>query len=94
MPKHPLLSQSQHYAKTIAFILLSGEVILLYSYCAKKGLVYITIAALSSCQPSSCFKCTSANMQLSYDVCLVSNTKYIFYIRLRLYSTYSTGGNT
>jgi len=49
IPKHPLLLQAQHYTKTIAFILSSSEVILLYFYCAKEGLVYIVIAALFSC---------------------------------------------
>jgi len=48
MPKHPLLLQSQRYTKTVAFILLSGEVILLYSHYIKEGLVCITIAAPSS----------------------------------------------
>jgi len=60
--KHPLLSQIQRYARTVAFILLSSEVIPSCSHCAKEGLVYITIAALSSYQPFSCSKCTSINM--------------------------------
>jgi len=58
MPKHPSLLQTQQHAKTVTFILLSSEVILLCSCCAKEGLVYITIAAPSSHQPSSCSKCT------------------------------------
>jgi len=94
MPKHPLLLQSQQRAKTIAFILLSGEVILLYSRCAKKGLVYIAIAAPSSHQPSSYSKYTSTNMRSSCDVRSVSNTKYIFHIRRRLRSSHSNNGNT
>ena len=76
------------------FILLFGEVMLLYSCCAKEGLVYIIIAAPSGCQPSSCFKCTSVNMQSFYNVCSVSNAKCIFYIYLRLYSSHSNGKNT
>jgi len=84
----------QWYTKTVAFILLSSKVILLCFCCAKKGLVYIIIAALSSRQPFSCFKCTSTNMRLSCDVCLVSNAKYTFYIYLRLYSTHSSNRNT
>jgi len=78
IPKHPSLSQMQHYACTVAFILLSSEVMLLCSCCAKEGLVYIAIAAPSSHQPSSCSECTSLNMRLSYNVYLVSNTKYIY----------------
>jgi len=62
MPKHPLLSQTQWRAYTVTFILLFGEVILLYSHCVKEGLVYVAIAALSSRQPSSYSKCTSTNM--------------------------------
>jgi len=72
-------------------ILLSGEVILLYSYYAKEGLVYITITALSSRQLSSCSECTSVNIRSSYDICSVSDTKYIFYIRYCLYSPLSSG---
>jgi len=78
MLKYPLLLQAQCYTYTVAFILLSSEVILLYSHCAKKGLVYVVIIALSSYQPSFYSECTSINMQSSYNVCLVSNTKYIF----------------
>jgi len=76
-----------------AFILLSSEVILLYSRCLKKGLIYVAIAAPSSRQPSSCSKCTSINIQSSYDVRLVSNVKYIFYIRLCLCSVHSSNKN-
>jgi len=94
MLKHPLLSQLQRYTYTIAFILLFSEVILLYSRCSKKGLVYITIAAPSSRQPSFYSKCTSINIQSSYNVRSVSNVKYTFYIYLRLYSAYSDSGNT
>jgi len=79
-----------YYARTVALVLLLGEVILLCSCCAKKGLVYVVIAALSSCQPSSYSECTKSNIQSSYNVRSVSNTKYIFY----LYSSCSDGGNT
>ena len=63
---------------TVAVVLLLSEVILLCSYCVKEGLVYIAIAAPSSCQPSSCFKYTSANVRLSYNIHLVSNVKCIY----------------
>jgi len=94
MPKYSLLSQLQHYAKTVTFILLSSEVILLCSCCTKEGLVYITIMAPSSCQPSSYFECTFVNIQLFYNVCSVSDAKYTFYIYLYLYSSHSNSRNT
>jgi len=94
IPKHPLLLQTQRRAYTIAFILSSSKVIPLCSRCLKKRLVYVTIAALSSCQPSFYSKCTSINIQLSYNICSVSNAKYIFYVHLCLYSIYSSNRNT
>ena len=92
MPKHPLLLQSQHYTKTIAFILSSSKVILLYSHYAKKGLVYIAIAAPSSRQPFFYSKCTSINIQLSCNVRSVSDTKCTFHVYL--YPAHSASGNT
>jgi len=94
MPKHLLLLQSQYYTKTVTFILLSSKVILLYSCCVKEGLVYIIITAPSGHQPSFYSECTFINMQLSYNVHLISDTKYIFYIHLRLYLVHSTNKNT
>ena len=61
-----------------ASISLNGEVISLYSRCAKKGLVYIAITVLFSCQPSFYLEYTKANIYLLYDVRLVSINKYIF----------------
>ena len=71
-------------ARIVALVLLLGEVILLYSCCAKEGLVYIAIAAPSSRQPSSYFKCTSLNIYLSYNIRLVFNIKYIYAYRISL----------
>ena len=59
-------------------ISLDGKIISLYSCCAKKGLVCITITALSGCQPSSYFKCTKANIYSLCDVRSVFTNKYIF----------------
>ena len=78
MPPLRLLLFTIHYTYIVVVILSLGEVILFYSYYIKKGLVYIAIVALSSHQPSSYFKCTSINMQLSYNIHLVSNIKYIY----------------
>jgi len=68
MPKHLFIPQAQRYAYIIAVILSLNKVILLYSCCAEKGLIYIIIAAPSSCQPSFYFKYTSINMRLSYNI--------------------------
>jgi len=78
--KHPLLLQAQWHTHTVAFILSSSKVILLCSCCAKKGLVYVMIAALSSRQSSSCSECTSINMRSSCNIYSVSNAEYMFYI--------------
>ena len=59
-------------------ISLDSEIISPCFYYAKKGLVYIIITAPSSCQPSSCSKCTKANTCSLCDVRLVSTNKYIF----------------
>ena len=53
-----------------------------YSYYMEKGLVYIIIIALFSRQPSSYIEGTKLNIYLSYNICLVSDIKYIFFIRL------------
>ena len=59
----------------VAVILLFGKIMLTYSYCAEKKLVYIIITALFSRQPFSYIKCIKLNMYLSYNVRSVSNAK-------------------
>ena len=66
-------------AALIAFILSIGEVMPSCSCCIKKGLVYVIIMALSSHQPLSYAECIKVNIYLSYNVCSVSSTKYIYY---------------
>ena len=61
----------------IATILLLSEIMPIYSYCAKKKLVYIVIIALFSYQPSFYIKYTKLNMHLSCNIKLVSNIKYL-----------------
>ena len=61
-----------------ASISLNGKIISPYSCYAKKGLVYIAIIALFSCQPSSYSKCTKANTYFLYNIRSVSTNKYIF----------------
>ena len=68
MPKHPSIPQAQYYTYIIAVILSLSKIILLYSCCAKKGLVYVAIIAPSSYQPSSYSKCTSVNMRSFYNI--------------------------
>ena len=51
-----------------AVIILLSKVISIYSYYIKKKLVYIIIAALFSCQFSSCTKYTKLNIRLSCNV--------------------------
>jgi hypothetical protein len=66
------------YCKRLILLILSlGEIMPSCSHYIEKWLLYIIITALSNCQPSSYFKCTKANIQLSYNVYLVSNSKCI-----------------
>ena len=69
---------SVHCVVLAVSISLNSEIISPCSYCTKKGLVYITITAPSSCQPSSYSKYTKANTCSLYDVRSVSTNKYIF----------------
>jgi len=76
----------QRYTRTMALILLLGEIIPSpCSYCVKEGLVYITLASPLSWQPSSYLECTKANIYLSYDVRSISNAKYTRPITLNSY---------
>ena len=63
-------------ACVVSIILLLGEFMPTYSCYIKKKLVYITIIALFSRQPSFCVKCIKSNMCLSCNVRLVSDAKY------------------
>ena len=86
MSKAPSSSLTVYYTYTITIILLLGKIMpFLYSYCAKEGLVYITLASPSLRQPSSCLECTKANICSSYDVRSVFNAKYTRYITLNSY---------
>jgi len=74
-PKVSKPSSTARRSRTVAVILSLSEIMPLCSCCVKEGLVYVAIAAPSSRQPSSCSGCTSVNMRLSCDVCLVSDAK-------------------
>ena len=49
---------SKHRAKLVSIIILLGEIMPSYSYYIKRRLLYITIAALFSYQPSFYAECT------------------------------------
>ena len=71
---------SKCYARVIAIILLLSKIMPTYSCCVLKGLVYVIIIVPLGRQPSSCIKYTKLNMYLSYNIRLVFNTKYTFFI--------------
>ena len=68
---------SKHYTYTVAVILLLSKIMPSCSYCKEKKLVYITIIAPFSRQPSSYIKYTKLNIHLSYNIRLVSDAKYM-----------------
>ena len=59
-------------------ISLNSEIMSPYSCYTKKGLVYITITALFSRQPSSYSKYIKANTRSLYNMRLVFINKYTF----------------
>ena len=86
---------SKYCAYVVFIILLLGEIMPLYSYCAEKKLVYVVITAPFSRQPSSYMECIKSNIYLSCDIRLVSNAKYIFAFLCDIYSlSQLLGGNT
>ena len=74
------------YTLLILIIILLGKIMPSCSRYAEKKLLYIIIAAPSSRQPSSYFKCTKVNMQLSYNIHSMFNIEYTLFI---LYSSVS-----
>ena len=75
----PIRSLASIYCVLLAIsISLNSKIMSPYSYYTKKGLVYITIIALFSYQPSSYSKCTKANTYFLCDVCSVFTNKYMF----------------
>ena len=69
---------SIYYILLAASISLNSEIMSPYSHYTKKGLVYITITAFFSCQPSSYSKYTKANTCSLCNIHLVSTNKYTF----------------
>jgi ABC-type uncharacterized transport system permease subunit len=77
-PVRSLVSKRCTYI--VALILLFSEIMPTCSYCVEKGLVYIAIIALFSCQLFFCFKYTKLNIYSFYNVWLVSKDKCVYYI--------------
>ena len=71
---------SKYCAYVVAVILLFSEIMPTCSCYVLKGLVYITIIAPLDCQSSFYIKYIKLNMYLSYNIRLVFNTKYAFFI--------------
>jgi hypothetical protein len=68
-----------HRFKLVAVILSLSEIMPTYSHCTEKGLVYITITAPFSQQPSSCSECTKLNIYSSYNIHSISNAECIYF---------------
>ena len=66
---------SERYTHIVVIILSLGEIMPSYSCYKEKKLVYITIIALFSCQPSSYIKCIKLNIRLSCNIRSVSDTE-------------------
>ena len=64
-------------AKLVVVIFSLSEIMPTYSRCVEKKLVYITITAPFSRQPSFYIKYTKLNICLFYNVKLVLDTKYL-----------------
>ena len=69
-------------AYIVATILLLGEIMPIYSYCAKKKLVYVVIIVLFSCQLSFYIKYIKLNIHSSCNIKLVLDTKYMLFVYL------------
>ena len=69
-------SVSERRARTVAVILLLGEIMPSCSYCEEKKLVYIIIITPFSHQLSFYVECTKLNIYLSYNVISVSDAEY------------------
>ena len=69
------------YFKLVAVIFLFSKIIFTYSRYMEKELIYIIIIALFSRQFSSYTKYTKLNIYIFFNICLVSNAKYIYFAR-------------
>jgi hypothetical protein len=74
-----------HRSKLIAVIFSFNEIMPSCSHCTEKELIYITIIALFSQQPSSYSKYIKLNIHLSYNIYSISDAEYI-YLTVHLYT--------
>ena len=68
----------KRYTLLTTFIFFNKKMMSPYSRYIKKGLIYIIIISLFSCQPSFYFKYIKTNTRLLCDICLVFLNKYRF----------------
>ena len=68
----------KHRALLILIIISLSEIMPLCFCYIKKKLLYITIAALSSHQPSFYFKCIKVNIRSLCNIHSISNAEYAF----------------
>ena len=83
--------------KLVSLVLSLGKIMPTCSCYSEKGLVCIAITAFFSYQSFSYAECTRVNMQLSYNIYLVFNTKCIFILLCYWYlfsSSQLRGGKT
>ena len=66
--------------RLVSLILFLREIMPSYSYYVEKRLSYIIISAPSGRQSSFYAKCTYINARSSYNIRLVSNAKYAYFI--------------
>ena len=71
---------SKRRLRLVLLILSLGKIMPSCSYYVKKRLSYIIILTSFSCQPFSYTNCIKLNIRLSYNVKLVSNAKYMYFI--------------
>ena len=74
-------SASKRRLRLVSLILSLGEIMPSCSHYMEKRLSYIIILAPFSRQPFFYAKCTKLNIRSSYNVRLVSNTKYTYLMR-------------
>ena len=70
------------YTLLAVSISLNSKIMDSCSHYIRKGLVCIILTAPFSCQPSSCSKWTKLNTCSSYNIYLMSNNKFFFYLSI------------
>ena len=76
---------SKRCTKLISTIISLNKIMPSCSRCVKRKLLYIAIVALSSRQPSFYTKYTRANMRAFYNIYLILDMEYIFFIHFIIF---------